>query len=41
MKKLEEAQYCILTAAKVIAPYIEDSFSAGKGKGRNLKSEAL
>lgn len=29
MQKLEDAKYCILTAAKLISPYIEDTFSAG------------
>lgn len=31
-QKLEDAQYCVLTAAKLIAPHIEDSFSAGKSQ---------
>lgn len=30
MKRREDAEYCILTAAKLIAPHIEDTFSAGK-----------
>ncbi|XP_056633007.1 intraflagellar transport protein 88 homolog [Diorhabda sublineata] len=29
MKKRKEAEYCILTAAKLIAPFIEDSFGKG------------
>lgn len=29
MKKRSEAEYCILTAAKLIAPHIEDTFGGG------------
>lgn len=29
MNQKSDAEYCILTAAKIIAPHIEDSFSAG------------
>lgn len=28
-KRREDAEYCILTAAKLIAPHIEETFSAG------------
>jgi hypothetical protein len=30
MKKCKDAEYCILTAAKLIAPLIENTFSMGR-----------
>lgn len=29
LKRRSDAEYCILTAAKLIAPHIEENFSAG------------